>query len=202
MVIDRYPCTYDIRINSGTGLLFSLIFAVLMSISANSFIYLPFTPVPITTQVFTVLISSLILGSRLAFTSQLIYITAGLIGLPVFSGFKNGFTALAGPTGGYIIGFLAAAFVSGYIYESLLENKKSYAYKLFISFISLITGAIIIHFFGFIYLAGYFYSISGNSLAACTLIKAWESGTKPFLLIDLIKIIVAALIVNIKKNKK
>ncbi|MBM3709636.1 MAG: biotin transporter BioY [Actinobacteria bacterium] len=102
---------------------FSFIFAFLMWISANSFVYLPFTPVPMTMQVLTALIAPIFIGSTWAMFSQIIYISLGLAGLPVFSGFKSGITALAGPTGGYIIGFVAAGFVTGYVY-STLKNKN------------------------------------------------------------------------------
>ncbi len=200
-VMNNYPLIYEVRANAHTRLIFSLIFVILMAISANSYIYLPFTPVPITTQVFTVLISGMFLGSSWAFTSQLIYILAGLMGLPVFSGFKNGVVALSGPTGGYIIGFMAAAFASGYIYENLSKNRPSYSYQLFISFISCITGVIIIHFFGFIHLAGYFYSLSSTHFLTDTLIKTWKLGTEPFILVDLVKTITAVLVINLKKTK-
>ena len=66
---------------------FSIVFVILMAISANSFIYLPFTPVPMTMQVFTVLMAALVLGSRWALASQVLYIAMGLAGVPVFAGF-------------------------------------------------------------------------------------------------------------------
>ncbi|MEA2015927.1 MAG: biotin transporter BioY [Actinomycetota bacterium] len=189
--------------NAGINLAFSFIFALLMAISANSFIYLPFTPVPITTQVLTVLLSGLFLGSRWAFASQVIYILMGLMGLPVFSGFKNGIIALAGPTGGYIIGFMAAAFIVGYIYENSEKNSGSGPVSLITCAISCITGVILIHLFGFIHLASYFYILQGAGSVYGTLIKTWQLGTRPFLIIDLLKIIFAVIIINLKvKNEK
>ncbi|MBM3707768.1 MAG: biotin transporter BioY [Actinobacteria bacterium] len=103
---------------------FSLIFAFLMWISANSFVYLPFTPVPMTMQVLTALIAPFFIGSCWAVFSQITYISLGLAGLPVFSGFKSGIAAITGPTGGYILGFIAAGFVTGYIC-SVLKTKNS-----------------------------------------------------------------------------
>ncbi len=198
---ESYPVG-GITSNLTTNLIFSLIFAILMAISANSFIYLPFTPIPITIQVLTVLLSGLFLGSRWAFTSQVFYILMGLMGLPVFSGFKNGITALPGPTGGYIIGFMAAAFTTGYIYENSVKKTTNSLSKLFICLVSCITGVILIHLFGFIHLFSYFYSISGTYSISAALIKTWELGTRPFLIIDLLKIIAAAIIVNLNKIKK
>src|SRR4030042_2200742 len=181
---------------------FSLIFAALMAISANSFVYLPFTPVPITTQVLTVLLSGLFLGSRWALASQTMYILMGIMGLPVFSGFKNGAALLAGPTVGYVIGFMAAAFVTGYIYENWAKKDRNSFSHILIPFVSCIFGVILIHLFGFIYLSGYFYSIMGAGSIWNTLIKTWKLGTQPFLLIDFLKIIAAVTIINMSKIKK
>jgi len=134
------------------NLLFTLIFAFLMVISANSFIYLPFTPVPITTQVLTVIFSGLFLGSRWALASQTLYILMGLMGLPVFSGFKNAALFLTGPTVGYVVGFVAAAFITGYIYENLSKKVDYSLSDLSFCFISCLAGVALIHLFGFAYL--------------------------------------------------
>jgi len=181
---------------------FSLIFAALMAISANSFVYLPFTPVPITTQVLTVLLSGLFLGSRWALASQTIYIMMGIMGLPVFSGFKNVAALLTGSTVGYVIGFMAAAFVTGYIYENWANKDGNSLSHILISFVSCIFGVVLIHLMGFLYLSGYFYAITGAESISDILIKTWKLGTQPFLLIDLLKIIAAVSIINLNRIKK
>ncbi|MDD3628321.1 MAG: biotin transporter BioY [Actinomycetota bacterium] len=197
--------TTDIAISSNftMNITFSIIFAALMAISANSFIYLPFTPIPVTTQVFTVLVSGLLLGSRWALISQTLYIIIGLAGLPVFSGFKSGTTALPGPTGGYIAGFIAAAFVTGYIYESLLKNNSTHTSRLSNRFVlyaagiaSCVAGVLLIHLFGFIHLSGYFYSINTTSTISEILVRTWRLGTWPFLIIDFLKAVVAVIIIT------
>ena len=185
-----------------TGLIFSLAFAVLMAISANSFVYLPFTPVPITLQVLTVLLSGLFLGSRWALASQTLYILMGFMGLPVFSGFKNAAIAFTGPTVGYIAGFMAAAFVTGYIYENSGKKYSSPLSNLVIPFVSCLAGVILIHIFGFIYLSGYLFSITGAQSVPSILIKTWKLGTQPFLVIDFLKILIAVSIINLNKIKK
>ncbi|MBC7333992.1 MAG: biotin transporter BioY [Actinobacteria bacterium] len=192
-----------------TNILFSLVFAILMAISANSFFYLPFTPVPVTMQVFTVLISSIILGSRWAFMSQFWYIIMGISGLPVFAGFKSGIGVLAGPTGGYIIGFLVSSFVSGYIYESSrisgnrLDSKPGNIHKKNVTlayFISCMAGLSIIYLFGYFHLLGYLYMITLQASFPSLLIKAFELGVKPFIIIDLLKISgILALVKTIEK---
>ncbi|MDD5622289.1 MAG: biotin transporter BioY [Actinomycetota bacterium] len=180
---------------------FSLIFAILMALSANSFIYLPFTPVPITTQVLTVLLSGLLLGSRWALASQTIYILMGIMGLPVFSGFKNGAAFLAGPTVGYVVGFMAAAFITGFIYENSVKKSGSSLSHILASSISCILGIILIHFFGFIYLFGYFRTLTGAGSILDILIRTWKLGTQPFLIIDFLKVIAAVSIVNFNRTK-
>ncbi|MCL4378895.1 MAG: biotin transporter BioY [Actinobacteria bacterium] len=192
-------------------LTFSLIFAILMGISANTFLYLPFTPIPVTMQVLTVLISPFFLGRRWAMASQAEYIILGLSGLPVFSGFHSGIAALTGPTGGYIIGFLFASFITGYIFESFAlkrlpapkindENLIKYDLnkndKTVIMFISCIAGLALIYTCGFIQLLGYLMHISGSSFSVNLLIKTLNLGISPFVLIDLLKILI---ILNINK---
>ncbi len=181
------------------NLVFALIFAALMAISANSFMYLPFTPIPITLQVLTVLLSGLFLGSRWALASQALYIYMGMMGLPVFSGFKNAAAFLAGPTVGYVVGFLAAAFVVGYIYENSARKTNGSLNNLLTCLFSCAAGVLLIHLFGFIYLFGYFFSITGTQSVLSALIKTWKLGTQPFLVIDFLKIITAVIIVNVNK---
>ncbi len=76
---------------------------------------LPFTPVPVTLQTFFVLLSGAILGARLGAASQVLYIALGAAGLPVFSMGRVGAAFLFGVTGGYLIGFVVAAFLMGKI---------------------------------------------------------------------------------------
>ena len=182
--------------------LFSIVFAVLMGISANSFIYLPFTPVPITMQVFTVLMAAILLGSRLALASQILYISMGLAGLPIFAGFKNGFAALTGPTAGYIIGFVLASFIAGYIYENNAGRKPGYSNILLVGFLSSLAGLIVIYFLGFIHLFGFLYAAGGSTGPAGLLIQSFKLGVLPFIAIDLLKILMILNILNLDDPKK
>ena len=75
-------------------------------IAAPFSIPIPVSPVPLSLTTFILYLSVYILGTRNAFISYVIYLLLGLVGLPVFSGFSGGFAKLAGPTGGYLIGFL------------------------------------------------------------------------------------------------
>lgn len=74
---------------------------------------LPFTPVPITLQTFFVLLSGAVLGARTGALTQVLYLALGAAGAPIFAGAAGGLGALFGPTGGYLLGFGAAAVVTG-----------------------------------------------------------------------------------------
>lgn len=84
---------------------------------------LPFSPVPLSLTILTIYLGVYILGMKWGTAACLIYILLGLAGLPVFSGFTGGPSKLFGPTGGYIIGYVLAAVLSG-LFIDRFENKR------------------------------------------------------------------------------
>lgn len=86
-------------------------FSLLMALSAQ--IVIPIGPVPITGQTFAVLLTGALLGSRLGAMAMIVYLIEGASGLPFFYGGTSGIPHLLGPTGGYLIAFPAAAFITG-----------------------------------------------------------------------------------------
>ena len=96
-----------------------MVLASLMAafIAVGAFIALPIGPVPIVLQNFFVLLTGLLLGSRWAAASVAVYLLAGACGLPVFAGGTGGLGHLIGPRGGYLVGFLVAAFLVGWVAE-------------------------------------------------------------------------------------
>ncbi|HEY4251365.1 MAG TPA: biotin transporter BioY [Roseomonas sp.] len=82
-------------------------------LAASAQIAVPFWPVPATMQSLAVLLLGAFGGARFATASVLLYLAEGAIGLPVFAAGAGGLAALAGPTGGYLIGFLPAAWIAG-----------------------------------------------------------------------------------------
>jgi biotin transport system substrate-specific component len=88
-------------------------FSLLIGLGAQVSFPLPFTPVPVTLQTFAVLMAGCALGSRRGALAVLAYLEEGFAGLPVFSAGTAGIAHLFGPTGGYLVGFVAAAFVVG-----------------------------------------------------------------------------------------
>ncbi|HOK18643.1 MAG TPA: biotin transporter BioY, partial [Caldisericia bacterium] len=87
---------------------FSSLFIILIIIGSYISIPLPFSPVPLTLQVFFVLLSGILLGPYYGFLSVLGYIILGVLGFPVFAGGQSGFSVFLGPNGGFLLGFLIA----------------------------------------------------------------------------------------------
>lgn len=99
------------------GFILSGIFAAVTAICSWINIPLPFTIVPINLALLGVHLSGSLLGCRYGLYAQLIYMLLGAIGVPVFAGFTGGFAVIAGPTGGFILGYILCAAVVGYIGE-------------------------------------------------------------------------------------
>ena len=148
------------------------VFALLTTFAAQ--VAVPTQPIPFTLQTMLVLLSGAFLGSRNGAYSQLIYLAAGIIGLPVFTGFTFGFVKLFGPTGGYLLSFPFAAFLVGYI----LEKKKNNITVFF----SLLLGELLILLSGSVYLS-IFVNNNFNT--------ALFSGAVVFSIWDLIKVVAA-----------
>jgi biotin transport system substrate-specific component len=93
-----------------------------MAVSAQVSTPLPFTPVPITLQTFVVVLTGALLGSRRGAAAVIAYLAEGIAGLPVFSLGRAGFSHLLGPTGGYLVGFVVAAWLVGCLVERRLAS--------------------------------------------------------------------------------
>jgi len=146
--------------------------AALTALAAQWRIHLPFTPVPITGQTFAVLLTGAGLGWKLGASGQLLYLAAGALGAPVFSDSSGGFDVIVGATGGYLVGFVFAAGVVGWMAEH--RQDRTFATM----FTAFILGSAVIYVFG---VTGLMISV-GMSLSG-----AMEAGVVPFLLGDLIK---------------
>jgi biotin transport system substrate-specific component len=107
--VQRSALAYDAALVVGGSLVVAL--------AAQVAIRLPFSPVPITGQTLAVLLIGTLLGSRRGAMSLAAYLLEGLMGLPVFAAGASGPAYVCGPTGGYLLGFVAAAFVTGWLAE-------------------------------------------------------------------------------------
>lgn len=96
-------------------LILSLFGTGFIALAAQVKIPLPWTPVPITGQTFAVLLTGVLLGANGGALSSFLYLLSGTLGVPWFAGGTGGWSVLAGPTGGYILGFIIAAYFLGYL---------------------------------------------------------------------------------------
>jgi biotin transport system substrate-specific component len=117
---------YRSRTQVGTlnKLLLALGMAVLTGLMAQVRISLPWSPVPITAQTIAVLLAGVLLGHTWGGISMAIYIVLGVSGVPWFTGWASGFAHLAGPTGGYIWGFILAALFIGYMADRYVRARS------------------------------------------------------------------------------
>lgn len=152
----------------------------------SSWISIPMT-VPFTLQTFAIFLTILVLGTWRGFFVVLSYIALGLVGLPVFSGFKSGFAAIAGPTGGYILGFLLTAIVTGKLLEFLPDIK-------FYRYLSMFIGLVICYVFGT------FWFINMYTKSAMSFSKALSLCVIPFIIPDVLKILLADYIARLLKK--
>ena len=167
-----------LKINIRQMTLVSL-FAALTAVGA--FTSIPLYPIPLSLQTLFTLLAGMTLGSAIGASSQIIYVLLGVIGLPVFAGFKAGIGILFGPTGGFLFGFIISAYVIGKIME--LKKEKN----IFYYFMAGIIGTIIIYIIGVTQLS----LVTGIGTK-----KAIAVGMLPFLPGDILKIIAASFIAS------
>lgn len=153
--------------------------AALTALAAQWRIHLGFTPVPITGQTFAVLLTGAALGWRLGSAGQMLYVAVGALGAPVFSDASGGIDVVTGATGGYLIGFVFAAALVGWMAEHRQDRTFSTMFTAFI------LGSLVIYLFG----------VAGLMRATgWPLPEAVAGGVVPFLLGDLIKAAAAGIL--------
>jgi biotin transport system substrate-specific component len=160
-----------------------VLLAALTAAAAQISIPLPFTPVPFTLQPMVVLLGGAALGARLGMSAQVLYLLAGIAGLPVFAAsplLPQGALRLLGPTGGYLMSYPFAAFVAGWLAERGFDRRYV------TSAIAMICGLVVVFACGVTWLA-LFARPAGVGFNA-----ALRTGLYPFLAADLIKLFVAA----------
>lgn len=139
---------------------------------------LPFTPVPLSFTMIGVYLAVYVLGMRRGTAAVCVYLLLGGVGLPVFSGFTGGPAKLFGPTGGYLVGFLFTARISGFFIERWWKKRV-------LSIAGMLLGIAAAYAFGSIWLA----AVSGLTLA-----QAVSVGVLPYILFDLLKIVLTAFV--------
>lgn len=161
------------------------LFAALTAICSYITIPLGFTPIPMNLGTLGVFLAGGLLGRKFGTISIAVYVLMGVVGIPVFAGFQAGIGVLAGPTGGFIIGYIAAAFIIGAAVDRSGTAESGRKVALCIG--SLILGTLICYVLG----TFWFMALTGTglwaSLAACIF---------PFIPADGIKIFAAAFLVR------
>jgi biotin transport system substrate-specific component len=168
--------------NAWTGVqMLSVLFVAVLTAAASPLSFpLPFTPVPFTIQPMIVLVGAAALGSRLGALSQILYLTLGVIGLPVFAfspELPQGVARLMGPTGGYLMAYPIAAFATGLLAERGLDRRY------FTSILAMGVGLSVIFAGGVLWIS----RLAGMDTALAT-------GLYPFVLVDVIKVVAAGLV--------
>ncbi len=151
--------------------------SALIALSARVAVPLPFSPVPITGQTLAVLALAGLLGRRSA-ASVALYLAAGIIGLPILAGNGGGLLCLAGPTGGYLLGFVVAAYLAGW----LAEGSRG---RLLPLLLALLAGEVALYACGLLWLSR--FVPAGRLLLA---------GLYPFLVGDAYKLAAAVVLVR------
>jgi biotin transport system substrate-specific component len=149
-----------------------------VALCAQVSFHLGFTPVPITLQTFAVLLVASAYGPMLGTASLLLYMLIGIAGAPVYSEHKHGWDVFVGSTGGYIVGFVVAAALTGYLAERGWDRRFSTSVS------AMLTGSVVIYAFGLLWLH---HDLGVNWP------DAFEYGLYPFVPGDIVKLYLAAL---------
>jgi biotin transport system substrate-specific component len=152
-----------------------VLFSAFVALTAQ--VEIPLWPVPLTLQTLGVLFTGAVLGSRRGALALLLYLTEGALGLPVFAGGASGVGYMLGPTGGYLVGFVVAAGVVGWLAQRGWDRRLVWAA------VAMVIGNVIIYVCGVAWLAVFLGDLWG----------ALVKGMLLFVVGDLIKIAVAAL---------
>jgi len=166
----------------------AVVFMTLLTAAAAQVSFsIPFTTIPFTMQPMVVLIAGMALGPRLGMASQLLYLGAGMAGLPVFAVSATlplGAARLLGPSGGYLLSYPFAAFVTGWLASHGFDRRY------WTSLLAMSAGLVVIYACGVTWLGLLSSAIVGQP--AIGLQAALAAGFYPFVLADLLKIVLAA----------
>ena len=164
-----------------------LFMTALTAAAAQVSFSIPFTPIPFTMQPMVVLMAGLALGPRLGMASQMLYLLAGIAGLPVFAAsltLPPGMARLLGPSGGYLLSYPFAAFVTGWL------AAKGFDRRYWTSVVAMLAGLAVVYAIGVLWL-GLLTSSLGTG-AAIGLRAAFVAGVVPFIAADVLKLVFAA----------
>lgn len=189
---DAYDYRYEADLPRKVALAVGM--AALTGLLAQVRIVLPFTPVPITGQTFAVMVAGVVLGARWGGLSMGIYTGAGIAGMPWFEGLGGGFTYFTGATGGYLIGFVAAAAVIGFAIDKLPATRR----LPWLAVLLAIGNFVVIFAFGLPWLAAWMAGVLPTGPgSAVTLMGVLEAGLLPFIPGGVVKVAAATAVARL-----
>lgn len=145
---------------------------------------IPIGPIPVSLTNFVIFFSVYLLGMRDGTISYLVYLLLGVVGLPVFSGYQGGLGKLAGPTGGYLVGFIFTALISGFI----IERFHAHTVIIILGMMAAMLAAYLCCIIWFVF------------QTQCDIWYAFTTCVFPFILIDIIKILIVNTIAKTIRN--
>lgn len=163
-------------------LVYCALFAAIISVASQ--ISIPVQPIPLNAAIFAVLLCGGIMGKKYGTVSVAVYILLGIVGAPVFAGFRGGLSVLAGPTGGYIAGYILIAFVTGAVCEKTRKLKYTVPFMML--------AVVLCYAFGTMW----FCIATGNGL-----VSALSLCVFPFIPGDILKVVLASIVINKYKLK-
>jgi len=177
----RYELSLPMKLALALGM------AALTGLLAQVRVYLPWSPVPLTGQTLAVLLAGVALGKWWGGISMTLYAALGMAGVPWFQGLNGGLAYMAGPTGGYVIGFILAALFLGYFTDKYITSRR------FMSMLGLMLSAslILVYVPGLLQLGLWLNIVKGEPVTLSGLLMM---GAVPFIAGDITKAIAAALI--------
>ncbi len=144
--------------------------SLLISLFAHIAIYLPFTPVPLALQMNVCLFLAMVLGSKRAALAVMLFLLQGALGLPVLATGGAGLVKFFGPTGGYLLGYIGGAYLTGYLWEKTKNKTASQA------FLAMAAGNLVVFVLGVVQLSQFI-----------GFPKALLLGVAPFIIGDIVK---------------
>lgn len=164
------------------------LFAAVLCVIAPFTIPVPVSPVPLSLATFGVYLAAVLLGAKRGACCVLVYLLLGMIGLPVFSGFNGGIGVLAGPTGGYLLGYVLCAWIVGWLVKKQvpLKKMKSRGRQVMWNMFAMTLGTLVCYTMGttwFLVVMSGSYTVT-QALLVCVV---------PYLVFDFIKVLAAAM---------
>lgn len=165
----------------------AVLFAGLLAVGSQLSIPIPFSPVPMTLQVLVVMLIGIYLGPVWGFTSVMIYLAAGAVGLPVFAGFSGGLGSILGDSGGFLMGFALGALLAGLVVHRGADLRNPHEVSPVVLVAGMVGALAVIFTAGALWMA---------AILELSLVEAVTLGVLPFIPVEIISMLVVLSVVS------